>query len=317
MDFENYFNHELLKGKTDKKFVLIVGSGIHKQAFRGKKNILSDWETLLKSLNNNVSLSNNYILDFESMVVAETRKQKSNSASKVELCQLKALSSKIINFKVNKYKSNYSLRIFNSNCISDVINLNFDIVVEQFLSNDKINRGRYSDHYLDNNERKKSALLNSMYYEINGIKFWHPHGSVLKPDSILLGLRKYSKSAKEVEQLRIRYKSKTNRGEKFTADGFNWFDAIVQRPIIICGASLSDSEWDIWLAIVNRFRNYAKHPQKEQPIFIMTGGKSLKRNCLNNFFKAFRPVSSNACSYNEEWLLLEKLLGDCQNKNLT
>ncbi|MFM2155426.1 MAG: hypothetical protein RL516_175 [Bacteroidota bacterium] len=317
MDFENYFNQELLKGKIDKKFVLIIGSGIHKQAFREKKNILSDWETLLKSVSKNVSLSNNYILDFESIVVAETRKQKSDSASKIELVKLKSLSSNIINFKVNKYKLNYPLRIFNSNCISDVINLNFDIVVEKILSNYKINRGRYSDHNLDETGTKKSPILNSMYYEINGIKFWHPHGSVLKPDSILLGLRKYSKSAKEVEQLRIRYKSKTDGGEKFTVDGFNWFDALVQRPIIICGTSLSDSEWDIWLAIVNRFRNYAKHPQKEQPIFIMTGGKSLKRNCLNNFIKAFRPVSSNACSYNEEWLLLEKLLGDCQNKNLT
>lgn len=316
MDFENYFNHVLLKGKTDKKFVLVIGSGIHKQAFGAKKNILSDWETLLKSVSKKVSLSQNYILDFESIVVAETRKQKSNSASKIELIQLKALSRKIINFKVNKYKSNYPLRIFNSNCISDVINLNFDIVVEHFLSNDKIIRGRYSDHYMDDNEKKKSPLLSSLYYEVNGIKYWHPHGSVLKPDSILLGLRKYSKNAKEVEQLRKRYKSKTNLSKKHSTGNLNWFDALIQRPIIICGASLSDSEWDIWLAIVNRFRNYARYYEKEQPIFIMTDGKILNRNCVNNFIKKFSPISFNTCSYEQEWQLLEELLGNYAHKNL-
>ena len=64
--------------EAEKKHVIIIGSGFHKEAYgENVSNCLTHWDQLLKSIggNSTKSQSQNYILDFELLVANKTRQQ--------------------------------------------------------------------------------------------------------------------------------------------------------------------------------------------------------------------------------------------------
>jgi hypothetical protein len=70
-NFEYYLD-QIINNSNEKKFVIILGSGIHKQAFQGKENInniLSSWCCLLRTIDPNIILTNNFLLDFEKIIL--------------------------------------------------------------------------------------------------------------------------------------------------------------------------------------------------------------------------------------------------------
>ena len=110
-----------------------------------------------------------------------------------------------------------------------------------------------------------------------------------------------------VEKLRTHYKSKSRDGQLEDVSNANWYDLLTTRPIIICGASLSHAEWDIWTALVNRSRNYARYPKHEQPIYIMTNEPGLYEKRSKDSVNYFIPLTSKKESFTAQWNKLEKL----------
>jgi len=268
---------------------------------------LADWSKLLLAVEPRLALTENYILDFETIVRMKTRNQgtRVKYASQIEKDVLKDVAEKILSVKIDRTKQFYPLEIFNSNYVSDVISLNFDTVPERLLSVNSKLKCHYAP--FSSKEKLKEDERNALlYHQVEGIKFWHPHGTVEKPSSILLGMRRYGQRIKMVERLRKQYKRKSKDG-LLDMEGSNWYDLLTTRPIIICGASLSNAEWDIWTALVNRSRNYARYPKREQPIYIMTDNPGLYEKRSKDSVNYFIPLTSKKESFAAQWNKLEKL----------
>jgi hypothetical protein len=301
-NLEKYFKQEVLSSNGENRFVIILGSGIHRQA-SDDKNILSDWHSLLRSVNKKAKITNDYVLDFENIICKHADLKKDKPALEVENELIKKIAGKLKSIDISKWETNYPLGIFNNHFVSDVINLNFDTKIEELITGKKNLQNKYSDYY----DKNKKPLNSTLFHDVNSIRFWHPHGSVTKPDTILLGLRKYAHNSQEVEILRKRYKAKTREREKVNVQKTNWYDVLTMNPVIICGASMSTAEWDLWLAIVNRMRNYARNKQNLQPIFIMTGGHKIGECTAKGGEHFFSPITEKNLSFSEEWKHIEKL----------
>ena len=291
---------------SKKKAIIILGSGIHSQAFETRNNSLSNWSIMLKNLDPNYDLSDNYLLDFENIIRRKAIKKKTKNASQIESELLKQIAQIIAAIDVNPLKDKYPLDIFNSAYVSDVISLNFDTIPERLLSGKTSLKPQYHEWKTKEklSEEERNALL---YHEAGGIRFWHPHGSVEKPSSIQLGLRKYGLRVQVVEKLRKHYKSKSRDGKNEHITNPNWYDLLTTRPIIICGASLSHAEWDIWTALVNRSRNYARYPKHQQPIYIMTDNPGMYEARNKDNVNYFIPITSKKESFAAQWKKLEQL----------
>lgn len=305
-NFEYYLN-KIANKQIENKFVILLGSGFHKQAFRNNSNIincLSSWCCLLKEIEPNLDLSNNFLLDFERIILNNTNLQDEKASFEIEKKILKDVVNKINNYQNQTIKNSnliYPLSIFNSDYVSDVISLNFDLVPELLLVNDK--KTKVDNLHVHKN--KKSIIHSTRHRVINGINFWHPHGDVEKHDSLILGTRKYGLHINKIEKLRMRSKhqKKTDNYQK------SWYDVLTHNPVIILGADISDMEWDIWNAIVNRERNFGKKENSgnfRYPIFQMRELSSENQNKSNEIW--FKTLFNENLSFDEQWNKLETLL---------
>jgi len=289
INFVDYFkkNKKVLQ---EKKLVIILGSGFHKQAFKCDENVLNSWSYLLKKLGSKQKLQSS-IVEFEQIVLKETLLDSEKQAFKKEIDILKK-ASKLIKVEESKAVKNQSIKypveIFNSEYVSDVINLNFDLVAEKLLSpNNKFKK------------RKKIEYLNlEAFHRVNDINFWHPHGDILAPNYMSMGLRNYGKHIKKIEESREKFK--TNERKKILPT--DWFGKLITHPILIIGADLSQNEWDIWYTLISRQRNFARHKNFESPIFKMKG------NCIKSDSDIlFHGISNKMLSHEEEWKILTEL----------
>lgn len=308
--FQNLLNEEGVV------FTVILGSGFHRQAL-GDHSILSDWKTLLSKLGNSDYVSGNFILDFEKNVLTQTLKNvqdQSYQAHKVEKKELDILVDAIK--KEQEWILNNSDRfsypeLFKTNRVSDVISLNFDTVAEKLL-----NGQRKKAHFLNQSSfhRKTKAdklsdsfiTRNTTFEEVdnsNGgiVRFWHPHGTIDNSRHIVLGLSKYAKLVSSTLTIRDHYKAAENNGSNRE---ITWFSQIYNNPVLILGASMSQMEWAMWTAIVQRGRNFAKAENKkyEHGIFQMQQDVHVKGK-QNHWFE---PLFYNM-SFKEQWASLEKL----------
>jgi len=266
------------------KKVLVVGSGFHKE-MSSEKSILSDWNTLLKSLDPKIISEGNQTLAFEEIVVRATTTEKNSklNALQIENIKLLELAKKIddaqsridLNLVLKKYNF-----LFDSEYVSDIISLNFDTTLENLCilraqelgSKNKISKRKI--HYKD-----KKFVIES--YDIlfpNGetIRIWYPHGSTRSPDSITMGVRSYFKRMSDVEKMRVLSKSKDHV--------ISWYHQFTHNPIILVGTSLSSLEWDLWFAVVNRERNFAKQSNKKFRSDISMSSISISEKQTTNFW---------------------------------
>ena len=291
----------------NQKITLLIGSGFHSHAFGNDINALNSWERLLQEVAPKIKFTGDYILDFENIVVHKTRIQRTRekNASQIEKDILNAVAEKILRVKVDNTKNFYPLEIFNSSYVSDVISLNFDTIPERLICGNSAILTEYapfkSKEKLNLDER--NALL---YHQVEDMRFWLPHGSVEMPESIMIGTRRYGQRIQMIERLRKQYKSKSKDGS-LEIEGSNWYDLLTTRPIIICGASLSNAEWDIWTALVNRSRNYARYPKNQQPIYIMTDNPGMYEARNPDNVNYFIPITSKKESFAAQWKKLEEL----------
>ena len=70
-------------------FVIVLGSGVHAQAYSAEKNVLNDWDELLKSIDSKFQPSGNYPLDFESILSRKCLNKPSLQRNEIEEIQLK------------------------------------------------------------------------------------------------------------------------------------------------------------------------------------------------------------------------------------
>lgn len=302
-----------LLSQKDIKFTLILGSGFHKQAL-GQNSILSSWEKLLKQQDNSIELTDCYPLDFEQLIIRRAQNQ-SRSTEKAsheieyliseEICfDLKCAQQKALKFDKEKYPAG----IFNPEYVSDVISLNFDTLALELCAE---RAGvEITSLELIPFSYKGKKLEGVFYYEvkfskIQSIRFWFPHGSILDEAKITLGTRNYAMRLQNLEKLREYSKSKEKRKSDDPKTETSWYHQLTHNPVLILGADISTSEWDIWFALVNRERNFAKGSTMDfkYPIFQM-------RECeSNNKVQSswFKPLFTGL-KFDQQWSKLEKLL---------
>ena len=289
---------------NNQRVTIIVGSGANKHALGNKTSILTSWEKLLDSAfrKKSKSVSKNYILDFESRLVEVTSTQDEKNAEKIQKDVLSKLSESINDEQVKKkYTANYPTYLFDNRIVANVISLNFDLIPEIILSGGKIPK-------LGKRHESMSAFGDSnvsRYREIDGIRFWHPHGDIQNKKSLVLGMRQYIKNLEYLEIMRRKQKSSKNAVENSFAN--SWYEALVHFPVIVIGAGLSDNELDIWGALINRERNFAKKTNRieyRKPIYMMWS------KCESGEFNKpdwVKPLFDINNHYDEQWKKLKQL----------
>lgn len=303
-----------LINQKDIKFTLILGSGFHKQAL-GQNSILSSWEKLLKQQDNAIELTDCYPLDFEQLIIRRAQNQ-SISTEKAsheieyliseEICfDIKCAQQKALKFD----KEKYPVGIFNPEYVSDIISLNFDTLALELCA-EKAGVEITSLEPIPFSYKGKK-LEGVFFYEVKfsnteSIRFWFPHGYILDNSKVTLGARNYAMRLAIVEKLRGYSKSKDR--EERQNDNFNmvtsWYHQLTHYPVLILGADMSTSEWDIWFALVNRERNFAKGSNMDfkYPIFQMREFET------NNKVQSswFKPLFTGL-KFDQQWSELEKI----------
>lgn len=309
MNFEEYFFKEINKGKE--KITIVLGSRFH-NCNNQTNSILNNWELLLKSLDENVNLSDNYLLDFEKIILS---KKSTKQANEVEKDLLKRIAKKIYseqNKISEKELNSYYYQIFNPKYVSDIIVLNFDNLVEilcrKFL-NCKISSVKYIS--IDAKKTAKSKIhQTTRYYELifpdsQKIRLWYPHGSISKPTEMVLGARNYASHIANIESLRRHSKAAVRKNDKLVT----WYHQLTHQTVLILGASISNSEWDMWSAFVSRERNFLKKDFQRfrKPVFQMRFN-DYKCNVQKANSNWFEPLYTEDIPFSEQWTKLSKLL---------
>ena len=309
-NINTYFN-KLKSTAEAKKFVILLGSGFHKND-SCTNSILNDWDLLLKTISPKFESSGNYLLDFEKIILEQVSDSIAQTQENVLLkcigSQLKEAQKNVLENEIKNYPS----FIFNPNYVSDVISLNFDCVAEKLckiLFKAKLIKSGYVK--IDDKSGDRSLIHQTTKYRIlrfpegKTITFWYPHGSLLNSTSIILGARKYGQHINCIERLRKHSKAEVRQNQK----NDTWYDKLTHNPLLILGASISGNEWDIWSAIVNRERNFFKMKNKiyRTPIFQMRSEvcKSEYNDITN--LKWFEPLFDENLSFKNQWNKLETL----------
>ncbi len=309
-NINTYFNKLKTTAET-KKFVILLGSGFHKND-SCKKSVLNDWDLLLKTISPNFKSSGNYLLDFEKIILEQVS---DSNAQTQENAFLKHIGSQLKESQKSALENeieNYPSYIFNPNYVSDVISLNFDCAAEklcQILFKAKLIKNGYVK--IDDKLGNRSIIHQTTKYrkfrfpDGKTITFWYPHGSLLNSSSMILGARKYSQHINCIERLRKHSKSEPRINQK----NDTWYDKLTHNPLLILGASISSNEWDIWSAFVNRERNFFKteNTKYRNPVFQMRS-QNCKCDCKDSSNKKwFEPLFDETLSYKEQWDKLETL----------
>lgn len=309
-NFESYFNTSI-KNDASSNFVILLGSGFHKNDSCNEP-LLKSWDPLLKTIDSNFESTGNYLLDFEKIILKNpsnlTAQNQENVFLKKISGEIKAAEKLILKNSVLDYPT----FIFNPNYVSDVISLNFDTVAEKLcrtLFKAKLKSRGYI--IIDESLGVNAMIHQTTRYRIlkfpNGktIRFWYPHGSVVKPTKIILGARKYGQHLSCLERLRKHSKKRTNKN---TNKG-TWYDKLTHNPVLILGASISSNEWDLWSAIVNRERNFFKQKniQYRNPIFQMRHNDCKKVENQSASQEWFEPLFNESLSFEKQWNNLKQL----------
>ncbi len=319
---KEYINAKFLEllNNGNKRLTIILGSGYHQQAI-GDKFALANWGNLLSKLAGKNVASKNLTFEFERIIIGDKGNVKKTSL--IERDVLEEVK-KIIEFeqewvlsrpKIFKYPE-----VLNPKFVSDVISLNFDHVAEKVAKNKyglnseiiTENKSSFKDH------TKKTFLHDITSYqsfkdtEEKEIRFWHPHGSITNPKNLVLGITRYSNLVASTLRIKNHYKKTQADSRKISSEynewevDLTWLSQIINNPVIILGASMSQLEWVMWTAFIFRKRNFGKSINKDKgyPIF-----KMMSKNEIDNNENWFEPLFFNL-DFSDQWDELSKLLGN-------
>jgi hypothetical protein len=283
------------------RFTIILGSGFHHNAIGGD-SILSSWDKLLKELNPATELTGQYHLSFEKIIQSKKITCEDSHKTEERLIEcvqklIKAEQERVL----NECSYCYPIGIFNPDRVSDVISLNFDDVPEQLLEKSDgviagkfVNESSYSKSSKDSYKYLSTRFKPFDFGKKEPIRFWHPHGSLEKIDKIILGVHRYSHILETVISIRKHHmRAKRNKSIDNT-----WNYRLLENPVLILGASMSSTEWDMWFALTSRERANGK----SQPIFQMRECEC-KKDAQHEWFQ---PLFTGM-KFDQQWKKLEEL----------
>lgn len=307
----------------NQKLTIILGSGFHVQGI-GNNAILSNWGNLLSKLTHNNLLSSEYTLDFEQIIINQTRNQNISNALQADLIERKELKHIADFIKqeqewVLKQRDRFNYpNVFNPKYVSDVISLNFDHVAEELCNTrygncnaiQSINESSFKDKY---SEKSKSTIYQRTTYRKitdkygNEIRFWYPHGSIQNNQSITLGINRYAKLVSDVIRIRNYYKKYERENDDKELIDLTWYSQILKNPVFILGASFSEAEWGLWSALVFKKRNFAKSDKNslEKNVYKMVDVKSEDKNLGYWYQSLFKDMN-----FNDQWKMIEESLSE-------
>jgi hypothetical protein len=287
--------------KSNSKFTIILGSGFHRKGI-GSSSLLSSWEKLLMKLSPGVELTGQYHLDFEKIIQSKkiSCENSFETEDRIIKCVKEIIKQEQEKVLDNK-EENYPISIFNPKKVSDVISLNFDEIAELLLIKHKL--VKLSEFKNDSSFKKESktsyAFLSTRYKTIDfrnneSIRFWHPHGIISSKKSIVLGLHRYAQMVENVLSIRNHHM----RAKRNNTHDNTWYDKLLLNPVIILGAGMSPSEWDLWFALTSRERTNTSNPQ----IFQMR-----ECECKNDAQHQWFEPLFKGMTFDEQWKELERL----------
>lgn len=136
--------------------------------------------------------------------------------------------------------------------INDIITTNYDYTLEDSLIN--------SGFGLSGGNKSEREFNIFRFNEINDRRFWHIHGEISSPQSIVLGFDHYCRQTHQVEEyLTTRYNSKfsipfIDRYNENLMTNDSWIDLFFTSNIHIIGLSLGFEETDLWWLLTQRAR---------------------------------------------------------------
>ena len=299
MTINKEFNN--LLSLDEVKFTIILGSGFHRNAI-GNHSILSSWEKLLKELSPGAQLTGEYHLDFEKIIQSKKIVCEDSHITEERLIQcVQKLIKEEQERVLNECSHCYPLGIFNPDKVSDVISLNFDEVPEKLLEKrDGVLTGKFVNESSYSKLKKDSyKYLSTRFKPIDfgrkePIRFWHPHGSLEKTDKIILGSHRYSHMLETVISIRKHHM----RAKRNNSIDNTWYYRLLENPVLILGAGMSPTEWDMWFALTSRERANGSKPQ----IFQMRECEC-KKDVQHEWFQ---PLFTGM-SFKQQWKELEEL----------
>lgn len=278
--------------KPDTRIVLIIGAGIHCAAKvkspRGEKFLqnLASWSGIQNGFHNGGLIGQTLAWELNALANQATDDQAAKRLEEEQgaLAQrLQRDAESVFLFDWRPPEALHELLL--SGVVTDVISLNVDLVLEHWLAN-KLSIELPEAHHRNTKEPTNKGNLNSIRAREfkkpvsgEGVRFWYPHGDVSKPSSLQFGLSDYAKSLNWMKIAREKFKASERsdwEGQKFVT----WLDPLLStRQVLILGASLDPADWDLWFALLCRWRNFARHETADwYPVTKILSSTSDKRH---------------------------------------
>ncbi|MHA8081548.1 SIR2 family protein [Aquirufa regiilacus] len=301
----------------NKKIALIIGAGFHSQFIKNHDpifNRLKNWNCLLdwlkKEFKYHFENSSDSILDFEKIIINQNNinhSEKSASEIEDEIIDTLVKEIRYLTEVKNIETENSLLEIFNNEYVSDVLNLNFDLLLENKYAERTNTKNWKRLKWVTPELKKQKSKIDFQYRYINNIRFWHPHGDFQHKKSVVLGLRRYGLQLKNLESYRKTYKKRIKKDKNNFVEE-NWMEVIMNKPILILGANLSINEQDILFALINKKRNFIKSKSdsldERSHIFQMVENRN-----TTNLGDLASPLYSNM-DFKYQWPKLIKLISN-------
>lgn len=251
--------------QKDAHIVLVLGAGIHNAA--STKNArgnaiaqqLANWDGVQDGLHKGNLLGQTLAWELNGLdghvdddqQAADRLKARQRKLAK----KLRFLAQRAQAFNWQPPKALQGL--LQSGRVTDVISLNVDLVLEHWI------QMTFNSRLLPRVQGSQNAHRRRVF-KIGGdlITFWYPHGDIDSPTNLQFSLSHYAKSLDWMESARKTYKEreKIGKDEEFET----WLDPILsKRQLLVLGASLDPSEWDLWFALLCRWRNFARRDAED------------------------------------------------------
>lgn len=307
-EFETYFESNISSG--NEKLTIVLGSGFHKS--NKLDNLLSSWGLLLKKLDPYFISQGNYLLDFEQIIINNSSNLQANQVEKNKLKEVAKFVKEVEDEIGIENLKQYPTDIFNPDFVSDIIILNFDEIAEKICKEVlKCEISQFEFVEIDKNLKEGAKIHQTTRYRDvsfptgKSIRFWHPHGSISKPNEMILSVRNYATHISSIERLRKYSKSNSTNKKK------TWYDQLIHQSVLIVGASISAAEWDLWSAFVNRERNFsrAENILYRKPIFQMrkSNNDNQKMDTDKSNEQWFTPLFDEQLPFEKQWEMLVKI----------
>jgi hypothetical protein len=271
---------------------VVIGAGIHwlpktdsKPELQPLQNQLASWPGLLNSLSESGSRHKNVSTTLLWEILAIERAGDSEKPARLrDLSLRRAVQERITKAEMKLWGDSEihespevrPLRnLLAHPKVTDVISLNVDLTIERLLGVEdaKPTRRNHGTPPIPSSPRANAdQLISAREAERSDgstLRIWHPHGDRTDPEQNIFGIWAYRSGLEPLTSARGWLKAE-ERKRSADPDGIasmrrdveedpsNWLAIMMHRPLLFVGAGLSAEEWDLWFALVSRWRNFAR-----------------------------------------------------------